>query len=353
MWSSSSNSDEDENVVRVPYRFRERHDFAFLSDQEFIERFRLNRAQFQDLLRDLYPVLQNHSNRWYGLQPSQKMWIALHWLGNGGQYHGVCDMHGVSKMTVCRCVHDFVDAVNQIKFNEVVSWPANTLDIIQGFHAMAGMPEVCGVIDGTLIKIDAPSINEAAYVDRHGKHSINCMAVCGPDMKFYYVSANWPGSVHDARVLRNSSLCRRMENGWRPHPNAVILGDSAYPLKEWLIPPTYEDALNPAQTAFNRAHKRTRRIIENAFGILKEKFPCLNHLRVNPVFAGNIFKCCVTLCNICKPNDGFGGIDQPVEDHGVDVDNAPNPEEEDPLPAAAAAAGGQARLQQFINHFRV
>ncbi|KAL1492568.1 hypothetical protein ABEB36_010808 [Hypothenemus hampei] len=137
MWSSSSDSDEAENVFGEVYRFRERVDFGFLSDDEFSERFRLNRIQFQDLLRDLSPALQNRSNRWYGLQPTQKMCIALHWLGNGGQYHGVCDMHGVSKMTVCRCVHDFVNTVNEIKFNEVVSWPANTLDVIQDPKKMA------------------------------------------------------------------------------------------------------------------------------------------------------------------------------------------------------------------------
>ncbi|XP_050308057.1 putative nuclease HARBI1 [Anthonomus grandis grandis] len=125
--------------------------------------------------------------------------------------------------------------------------------------------------------------------------------------------ANWPGSVHDARVLRNSNLFRRMENAWRPHPNLVILGDSAYPLKQWLIPPTSENPLNQAQQDFNRAHKRTRRVIENAFGILKEKFPCLNYLRVSPVFAANVFKYCATLCNISK---GDGDADDFMVDDG-------------------------------------
>nr|CAI5829974.1 unnamed protein product [Callosobruchus analis]CAI5854073.1 unnamed protein product [Callosobruchus analis] len=217
-------------------------------------------------------------------------------------------------------------------------------DVVQRFYAIAGFPEVCGAVDGTLLTIDAPRINEPAYVDRHGKHSINCMAVCGPDLTFYYVSVNWPGSVHDARVLRNSSLFRRMENGWRPHPNGVILGDSAYPLKEWLIPPTYEDPLNQAQNNFNRAHKRTRRLIENAFGILKEKFPCLNHLRVDPVFSANIFKCCTTLCNISK--NGHEAEDVAVQDDEDDLDaeNDENPEDYAPV-------GAQARLQELINFF--
>ena len=47
-------------------------------------------------------------------------------------------------------------------------------------------------MDGSLIPIDAPTENEAAYVDRHGDHSINTMMVCGPNMEFFYVSARWP-----------------------------------------------------------------------------------------------------------------------------------------------------------------
>lgn len=343
MWSSDSESDYED--LPREYRFNIRKDFAFLSDNEFNERFRLSRHQFENLLRDIGPRLANRTVRYYGLTPPQKTLIALHWLGNGGQYHGVCDMHGVSKMTVCRCVHDIVSAVNEVKFDEIVSWPLNMLDVVQRFHAIAGFPEVCGIVDGTLINIDAPSINEPAYVDRHGKHSINCMAVCGPDLTFYYVSANWPGSVHDARVLRNSSLFRRMENGWRPHPNAVILGDSAYPLKQWLIPPTYEDPLNLAQNDFNRAHKRTRRLIENAFGILKEKFPCLNHLRVDPVFAANIFKCCTTLCNISK-NDYEADFAVPDDENALDAENYENLEDDVP------AVGARARLQELIHFFR-
>ena len=47
-------------------------------------------------------------------------------------------------------------------------------------------------MDGTLIKIDAPIDNEPDFVDRHGNNSVNCMAECGPDMKFYAIDANWP-----------------------------------------------------------------------------------------------------------------------------------------------------------------
>jgi hypothetical protein len=54
---------------------------------------------------------------------------------------------------------------------------------------------------------------------------------------------------------------------------------------------------------FNSAHSSTR-LVENSIGILKEKFPCLYHLRIqDPVFAANIFKCCVTLSNISRQEE--------------------------------------------------
>lgn len=128
------------------------------------------------------------------------------------------------------------------------------------------------------------------------------MFVCGPSCQFYYVNSNWPGSVHDARVLRNSNLYRRMEHQ-NLFPNSVLLGDSAYPLKTWLMTPLHENPHNAAEALYNRRHKSTRRIIECALGILKEKFPCLNHLRVDPVFAAEIVKCCTTLCNVAREDD--------------------------------------------------
>ena len=41
----------------------------------------------------------------------------------------------------------------------------------------------------------------------------NIQIACGPDNLIYYASVMWPGSVHDARVFRESYLCCKMENG--------------------------------------------------------------------------------------------------------------------------------------------
>ena len=241
-----SDSEDDEREPRRARTFRPRINFDFGAVYEYNERFRMSFEKLTNLVERLEPVLRRASERNHALSAKNCVQIALHWLGNGGQYHAVSDMHGISKATVCRIIRQFVTAVNNTLFNELVTWPDNVADVVQKFYELGGLPLVCGCIDGTLIKIDAPRENEEAFVDRHGNHSINCMAVCGPDLTFYYVDANWPGRVHDARILRNSSLFQRMQNGWRPVPDGIILGDSGYPSLPWLIPPTERNRDNVA-----------------------------------------------------------------------------------------------------------
>ncbi|XP_039299968.1 putative nuclease HARBI1 [Nilaparvata lugens] len=301
LFSSSSEEDDQVQVARKRKNYRERINFNFDTIYEFNERFRLSPLKLEEILNEIGPIISHPTRRSYALSSKMQLCIALHWLGNGGQYHCIADAHGVSKASVCRSIRSVVEAVNVTLFTKVVDFPQEVATSCAAFYDVAGFPQVIGCIDGTLIPIDAPPEDEPAFVDRKGNHSINCMVVCGPNLEFYYVSAKWPGSVHDARVLRNSTLFQRFEGGWRPIQKSVILGDSGYPLLEWLMTPllgNVED--NRAAAAYNRAHKKTRRLVENSLGILKEKFPCLNHLRVSPIYAGKIFKCCTALYNIAR-----------------------------------------------------
>lgn len=205
-------------------------------------------------------------------------------------------------MSVHRCIKSVSTALVNKLLGSEVRWPRNPNSIPEMFMRAGNMPLVGGVVDGSLIKIDAPNENEAAYDDRKGNHSINLMVVCGPNLEFFYCNARWPGSVHDSRVLRCSSLAQQWENGWRPFPNAIILGDSGYGLRKWLITPNIPVQIerNPALMRFLVALKSTRCMVENSLGILKEKFPCLNYVRLQPVFASNVIQSCVILHNIEK-----------------------------------------------------
>ena len=51
------------------------------------------------------------------------------------------------------------------------------------FFKMARVPNVLGAVDGTLIKILAPSKNEQSYVCRKGFHALNVQAVADSSLR--------------------------------------------------------------------------------------------------------------------------------------------------------------------------
>ena len=259
------------------------------------------------------------------------------------------DAHGPSESTICRTVKRVVTAINASLFDEIIQWPERPHTLADDFFLLGGMPCVCGVVDGTLVPITAPSNHEHQFVDRHKKgHSINVMAVAGPNMKFYYVSAKWPGSVNDARVLRNSSLNNAFQNGFRPFHGAVILGDSIYPTKNWLIPPQPAPH-GGAEERFNRAHKKTRAVIERAFGVMKARFPILRHIRVlEASYAAEIIKTVCVLHNLCLQFEQHRYNDLNEAEY-----NAPRPEiiEVDHDIRVLAGDGRNERKMQLIIFF--
>ncbi|XP_046585453.1 putative nuclease HARBI1 [Haliotis rubra] len=81
------------------------------------------------------------------------------------------------------------------------------------FFQIAGFPNVLGCVDGTFIRLMAPSENEADYLNRKGFHSLNVQMICDARYKFINCVAKWPGSVHDSHIFRDSRISIAFENG--------------------------------------------------------------------------------------------------------------------------------------------
>lgn len=139
--------------------------------------------------RSIGNELLRHTFRSHSLSPREQILISLHFLGNGSQYHVNGYLHGINKGTVCRCVHTVCRLIVLRLMTSFVRWPTNILNIDHKFQQKAGFPNVVGLIDGTLIHIDAPSEDEPTYVSRDNRHSINVLVVSGPNHEFFlYIS---------------------------------------------------------------------------------------------------------------------------------------------------------------------
>ncbi|KAL1005452.1 hypothetical protein UPYG_G00059310 [Umbra pygmaea] len=147
--------------------------------------------------------------------------------------------------------------------------------------------------------------------------------------------ARWPGSTHDARILRESKLQREFEEG---RCGGILLGDSGYPLKRWIMTPVLSPKTDQ-QRKYNNAHAEARCLIERCIGVLKRRFHCLHgEIRMKPERACTIIAATVVLHNICVEKRL---PDPMIEPEHVRVENQREP-------AAQEDIGGRLIRNQII-----
>lgn len=190
----------------------------------------------------------------------EQVLIALRFYASVTFYQVVGDNVGVDKSTVINLVKALSIALANL-VNQFVSLPKND-QIAQTKHKfflLGNMPNTIGVNNCTHVHIQAHHEWDWEYINRKGKCSINIQLVGDADLIITNCVVKWPGSVHDARILRDSAVYRELQTN---RPDGIILGDSAYPLLPWLMTP-FLAATTPAQARFNTAHCKTRCAIEH------------------------------------------------------------------------------------------
>ena len=169
------------------------------------------------------------------------------------------------------------------------------------------MRKVIGAIDGCHIPIKAPRQNQDVYINRKGFHSIVLQAICNHKLVFTDCFVGWPGSTHDARVLRRSDIYTRLTEGRETmlYDNSYIIGDSAYPLKRWLMTPFRDNGrLSSKQKNYNFLHSSTRMVIEKSFALLKGRFRRLKYVDIDLIAdVSDLVMACCTLHNVCLATD--------------------------------------------------
>lgn len=246
-------------AARVPPRhlrtFRPRRNVLDeLPDAELLKRYRLDRAGIlfvTDLVRE---ALTAPTKRNQALSPEMKVVVTLRYLATGKMQLCSSDDLGPSQPTISKVTRDTIYALSQPHMvRRFIKFPL-TLEETRvkrrEFEELYGFPGAIGVIDCTHVRIIAPGEFEAEYVNRKGQHSINVQVVCDSHGRILHQSANWPGSVHDARILRESALFTGFERGMVP-AGCHLLGDSAYPSKKWLLTPYLRPQPGP-QSNYNR-----------------------------------------------------------------------------------------------------
>lgn len=287
----------------------DRYNSPDMPEAEFKRAFRMSRATFEFLCKELGSAVQKEDTMLRAAIPVDKRVAVCIWrLATGEPLRVVSKRFGLGISTCHKLVLEVCTAIKSLLMPKTVQWPdqTNSQAIAENFEYISRIPNIIGSMHTTHIPIVAPKVEVAAYYNkRHTErnqktsYSVTIQGVMNPNGVFTDVCIGWPGSMPDDQVLEKSALYQRgnaglLQNHW-------IVGGSGFPLMDWLLVPYTHQNLTWTQHAFNEKVGEVTRVARDAFARLKGRWTCLQR-RTESKLADlpMVLGACVVLHNICE-----------------------------------------------------
>ena len=269
-------------------------------DTEFKDLYRFEEENVEWMAEHF--LTNNGETRGGALTANQQLRVFLRYVGDPGFQVGVGEDIGIQQSTVSKTITKVLYQMIE-KSHVWLKFPTSANDIEnakaawqdkEAFHISC----VIGALDCTHVRIPKPSgIQGDEFVNRKGQATINVQATCNANEVFTSVDAQWPGSVHDSRIWRNSTAATFMAQS---RTDAILLGDKGYPITPWLMTP-FMNPETPQELTFNIHQAKERVVIERCFGHLKQRFPILQYkVGLSLEKISSLIVACFMLHNVAK-----------------------------------------------------
>lgn len=227
------------------------------------------------------------------------IYFSFRFLSTGDSYRSIAFSYRLGHSTVSSIVIEVCDAIIKHLMEEYMAVPSQKawLQIADDFWNKWNFPNCAGAIDGKHVLITAPANSGSLYYNYKKTFSIVLLALVDANYKFIAVDIGSYGKNSDGGIFSNSKLGKCLAQGKLNLPGEnklpntdiamphVIVGDEAFPLKTYLLRPypRHQLDIDDTKKQYNYRHCRARRVSENAFGILSQKFRIFHRkLQLNP-----------------------------------------------------------------------
>lgn len=217
--------------------------------------------------------------------------LLFRFLASGESYTSLASQYRIGVTTMSRIVPEVCEAIwttMQAHFmpfpKTAVEWQAKAA----AFQQRWDYPHCVGALDGKHVEIEAPPNSGSLHFNYKHSFSVVLLAMVDADYKFLYIDVGAYGKQSDGGVFADSSLGKAFTDlgntinlpaddildgaddlGPLPY---VIVADEAFPLKRNIMRPYPGRQSNLAHDAYNYRHSRARRVSENGFGLLSERW---------------------------------------------------------------------------------
>lgn len=162
--------------------------------------------------------------------------------------------------------------------------------IAEGFMERWQFPHTLGALDGKHIACRRPPGSGSEYFNYKKFYSIVLLALVDSDYKFIWGDLGAKGSNSDAQIWNDCDLHENIKPGpnqtiFPPDPTPLpndtedmpyyFIGDDAFALRSYMMKPYGHRGLTEEERIFNYRLSRARRVVENAFGIMANRFQVL------------------------------------------------------------------------------
>ena len=288
------------------------------TDARFKKTFRINRATFLYILDKIRHMLERKTVAEEPISPEQRLAVCLYRFGRGDYFYTISQMTGLGTSTICTIVSEVSQAIVDCLWDQEVAslMPKSEADLCKKMHEMEEawqFPCCWSAVDGCHIPIKCPAGGLESSKEYHNFknfYSVILMAMVDSKYRFIWGSCGFPGNSHDSiifqstdiwtSIMENEAILKIGKEIEGVHIPALILADSAFPLKCWMLKPYGNAVLTAKQRYFNYRLSRARMVTEGAYGQLKGRWRILHRKCESSAKEVKIITlACVILHNIC------------------------------------------------------
>ncbi|XWS70768.1 hypothetical protein CRYUN_Cryun03dG0077200 [Craigia yunnanensis] len=249
-----------------------------ISDPLWPRFFRMSKPTFSQLLLTVSPSFPP------SFPADSSLAAALFRLAHGASYKFIAPRFGFSSSAdACRAFYTVCKLIND-KLGNSLDFQADISRILVGFGWIS-LPNCCGVLGFGRFEVDGQLMGSNA--------SVLVQALVDSEGRFLDISAGWPCTITPDSILHQTKLFSRVEESREllngpcyklSDGNSVpqyILGDSCFPLLQWLITPYVRsneegDSFGSPEKEFNAVHSRAMGLVEMAFGRVRARWQLLS-----------------------------------------------------------------------------
>ncbi|KAH9119074.1 hypothetical protein LEN26_011803 [Aphanomyces euteiches] len=263
-----------------------RFNMESINNATFIDLFRFSKAEFWSMLTQfnlsstiILPCRTRVTN-------VEAVLILLRRLSYPNRWIELSMQFGRSKPVLCR-IFQFILSTLYEKYKEKIMFDTK----IMQEYAASSMTAISkrsriqlrcmGFVDGTVRPIARPTLFQRQAYNGHKRvHALKFQSIVMTNRLIVSLNGPIEGRRHDVALLRESKLGEKM---LAAGIDAVIYGDPAYPVLNWLVG-LYKSANTTArQKEFNRRMSKVRVSVEWCFGDLIRNWAFLD-FKKNPRF---------------------------------------------------------------------